>query len=106
MEIGDCTRFIPRGWMCPVCGRVYAPDWPFCTSCGGEKTVTTPNLNATTDVDITQEEWVKKWKEIMEKAKVGHWFLNGQPLSPVWGSGQEDDEPTLEDWTRGEYPRE
>ena len=45
MEIGDCTRFIPRGWMCPVCGRVYAPDFPFCTSCGGnDKTVTTDHV--------------------------------------------------------------
>lgn len=104
MEIGDCTRFVPQGWQCPVCKRVYAPGFPFCTSCGGGKVVTT--TNATTDVDITQEEWVKKWKEIMEKAKVEHWFLNGMQLSPAWGSDQDGEEPTLEDWTRGEYPRE
>ena len=44
MEIGDCTRFVPKGWECPKCGRVYAPDWPFCTACGGNKTVTTDHV--------------------------------------------------------------
>ena len=101
MEIGDCTRFIPRGWQCPVCGRVYAPDFPFCTSCGGNETVTMTNVNVTTNVNKTPEEWAKELKEIMEKAKVEHWFLNGQPLSPVWGSDQDGEEPTLEDKNDG-----
>lgn len=24
---------IPKGWQCPVCGRVYAPHIPSCHSC-------------------------------------------------------------------------
>ncbi len=46
----DMPQYIPQGWQCPVCKRVYAPDWPFCTVCGntGETTVTATN---TTPVD-------------------------------------------------------
>lgn len=33
--------FIPQGWQCPICKRVYAPDWPWCTVCGQGVTVTT-----------------------------------------------------------------
>lgn len=41
--------FVPKGWQCPVCGRVYSPTFPWCTFCGnGEQTVTT-----TTDKLVT-----------------------------------------------------
>ena len=34
--------FVPQGWQCPVCRRVYSPSTPMCFSCGGERqTVTT-----------------------------------------------------------------
>ena len=26
---------VPKGWQCPVCGRVYAPFMPMCSHCGG-----------------------------------------------------------------------
>ena len=25
---------VPKGWQCPVCGRVYAPFMPMCSHCG------------------------------------------------------------------------
>jgi hypothetical protein len=32
---------LPRqGWQCPVCKRVYAPDFPMCVQCGPKRTTT------------------------------------------------------------------
>lgn len=86
MEIGDCTRFVPQGWQCPVCKRVYAPGWPFCTSCGGQE-VTVTNV---TVKDGDEDFWKK--------------YLNDS----ITGKGPEAhfDDLTLDDWTKGEYPRE
>lgn len=28
--------FAQKGWICPKCGRVYAPFMPSCTYCGNE----------------------------------------------------------------------
>lgn len=36
----DTPQFIPQGWQCPVCKRVYAPGYPWCTFCGQETYVT------------------------------------------------------------------
>ena len=30
--------FVPKGWQCPVCGRVYSPDTPMCIFCVGRET--------------------------------------------------------------------
>ena len=30
--------FTPRGWVCPICGRVYCPTTPMCFSCGNNQT--------------------------------------------------------------------
>ena len=27
------SMFVPQGWQCPICKRVYAPNWPWCTVC-------------------------------------------------------------------------
>lgn len=39
---------LPQGWICPKCGRVYAPTWPCCTHCNQEdkleKTYTYPEF--------------------------------------------------------------
>ena len=35
-------NFVPQGWQCPICKRVYSPTTPMCNYCGGEqKTVAT-----------------------------------------------------------------
>lgn len=88
MEIGDCTRFVPQGWECPKCGRVYAPGWPFCTACGG-KEVTVTNVT----VKDGEEDFWKK-------------YLNDTITGIKGPEAHFEGEPTLEDWTRGEYPRE
>ena len=36
--------YIPQGWQCPVCRRVYAPDYPFCNVCG-QGTIVTNSLD-------------------------------------------------------------
>jgi len=32
----NAPEYVPKGWVCPVCKRVYAPDWPFCTFCNNK----------------------------------------------------------------------
>ena len=32
-----CVSRVPRGWQCPVCHCVYAPDVLQCAKCNGEK---------------------------------------------------------------------
>ena len=51
--MSDWTQidFAPRGWVCPKCGRVYAPDWPRCTICGNEQTT----ISTTTTVGDTPQ---------------------------------------------------
>jgi len=46
-------NFIPQGWECPKCKRVYSPTTMMCIACpqyttGTTGTQTTPNLNLTT----------------------------------------------------------
>ena len=36
----------PRGWVCPICGRVYSPTTPMCCYCGGEQKTTTYTTSA------------------------------------------------------------
>ena len=40
---------IRYGWKCPVCGAVYAPDWPWCTLCQGQKPTTITATNVTVE---------------------------------------------------------
>ena len=40
IKVGDFTQqdyFAPKGWVCPKCGRVYAPSTPMCWYCGEEE---------------------------------------------------------------------
>lgn len=34
-------NFVPQGWQCPICKRVYSPSTPWCYYCGNEQTITT-----------------------------------------------------------------
>ena len=43
--------FVPQGWQCPICKRVYSPSTSFCLFCGAETTVTT---TSSTDIKIDQ----------------------------------------------------
>lgn len=36
-----------QGWVCPKCGRVYAPFTPMCLYCGGEESVSIPTTTGT-----------------------------------------------------------
>ena len=42
-----CNDFIPKGWQCPVCRRVYSPGTSMCMFCGGD-IVTTTNADQRT----------------------------------------------------------
>lgn len=35
LEYEDVTPIGQMGWICPKCGRVYAPHMDWCTNCGG-----------------------------------------------------------------------
>jgi len=59
--------FIPQGWQCPVCHRVYAPTWPWCTTCGQGVTITSSTELLT---NMSTEDAQKK-DEIIRKIMVG-----------------------------------
>ena len=84
----DAPMFAPQGWVCPVCGRVYAPSWPFCTVCGNQEAVTTTNV--TTNVNKPIDELVKEWREILKKAAVEPWYINSM-LGEPYGVDKEAD---------------
>lgn len=48
----DVPQYIPQGWQCPVCKRVYAPDYPWCNFCGEETRVTNVTTPETKDNTI------------------------------------------------------
>lgn len=43
MTISWPGGFPQQGWICPKCGRVYAPFCPSCFVCGQKETVVQPN---------------------------------------------------------------
>lgn len=43
----------PRGWVCPICGRVYSPTTSMCYYCGGELKTTTYTTSIE-NVDISK----------------------------------------------------
>ena len=45
-----------QGWICPKCGRVYAPDTIMCYYCGGNNNV----MPATTTTTPLKKEW---WRD-------------------------------------------
>ena len=52
-EIGpEMVVRVPRGWQCPVCGRVYAPFMPMCSHCGKNETTNEFKAGADGWVDV------------------------------------------------------
>ena len=43
---------VPKGWQCPVCGRVYAPFIPMCSHCGKDETTNEVKAGADGWVDV------------------------------------------------------
>ena len=85
----DMTQYIPQGWQCPVCGRVYSPSFPFCTVCGNQEAVTTTNV--TTNEYKPIDELVKEWKKMLDKAEEEPWYINSM-LGEPYGSDKGDDD--------------
>ena len=69
----DC--YVPQGWQCPVCRRVYSPGTPWCYFCGNEQTVTTTDIEINKHPytiereeeksnmpDLDEPDWWKKWR--------------------------------------------
>lgn len=49
MTMYDSPMFIPQGWQCPVCKRVYAPSEPMCLFCGTGTITNAPDTGTKTD---------------------------------------------------------
>ena len=61
-------NFIPQGWQCPICKRVYSPSTTMCYTCGNEKfSVATTTGEATID-------WVKRISETLVKPQEYEWY--------------------------------
>lgn len=61
----DNFTYVPQGWQCPVCKRVYAPSMSYCTSCGEQK-VTVTNV---TVKDGEEDFWKKYLNESITPIK-------------------------------------
>lgn len=48
----DMPQYIPQGWQCPVCKRVYSPDVRSCDYCG-EVTITGTNIGKVPDIGMS-----------------------------------------------------
>lgn len=79
--MSDFGFFVQQGWQCPVCGAVYSPTTLACFNCTGWR-ISNTNKAITGDNDI----------ETFRK------FLNHSAIKPV---EEEQDEPTLDDKTKG-----
>ena len=45
----DSPMFIPQGWQCPVCKRVYSPSTPMCYWCVNTNVTNAPDTGTKTD---------------------------------------------------------
>lgn len=61
MEIGD--YFVPHGWVCPKCGRVYSPSTPMCSYCGNEEIKIAATTNPT--------EYITEWNKYLNHVTIG-----------------------------------
>lgn len=53
-------NWVPEGWRCPQCGRVYSPTTSMCFYCSNQKTWTSPHT-ITTDDSSWWEEYLKQF---------------------------------------------
>lgn len=45
--------FVPQGWQCPVCKRVYSPNTSMCAYCGNETwTINTATTYSMSNCDV------------------------------------------------------
>jgi len=58
--------FIPQGWQCPICKRVYSPSTTMCYYCGNEK------ISAATTTGEATIDWVKRISETFAKPEGWH----------------------------------
>jgi len=82
IEVGDFTQqdyFAPKGWVCPKCGRVYAPSTPMCWYCGKEEIRNVPN---TTGSPVNFDEYIRKISVSIDDTppitynSFGDWMIN------------------------------
>ena len=44
----ETDYFAPKGWVCPKCGRVYAPSIPMCWYCGSQEVIANQPITSAT----------------------------------------------------------
>ena len=59
----DIPQYVPQGWQCPVCKRVYEPYVRSCDYCG-EVTITVTNIGTLPSRDTVH---ITKSGEILKK---------------------------------------
>ena len=51
--------FVPQGWQCPICKRVYSPFTPMCWYCGNGKQTTVTSTG--TDINPGYMPPINEW---------------------------------------------
>ena len=78
IEVGDFTQqdyFAPKGWVCPKCGRVYAPSTPMCWYCGNNTIV---NQSKTSAAPVNFDEYLQRanFSSITTYNNFVDWMIN------------------------------
>ena len=62
------SMFVPQGWQCPVCKRVYSPSQYYCLNCGGTYTTTiTTDIKASSTWDLISDSITKTDVKILDE---------------------------------------
>ena len=78
IEIGDFPQG-QQGWVCPKCGRVYAPSTPMCWYCGQKEFMNIPN---TTGSPVNLDEYIRNLSVSIDDTppitynNFGDWMIN------------------------------
>ena len=63
----DMPQYIPQGWQCPVCKRVYAPDVRSCDYCGA---VTITGTCVGTALNKNEKNLLGEYMDVYKKAMI------------------------------------
>lgn len=77
-ESGDYNFGYRTGWVCPKCGHVYSPDYPWCVTCNSQKTYTTTSLNVD-DFNNDLNEKLNELNKAKEQTSEPNWWEKWKP---------------------------
>lgn len=63
----EMPQYIPQGWQCPVCKRVYSPSVPSCYCCGA---ITITGTHVGTALNTNEKNLLGEYMDVYKKAVI------------------------------------